>query len=150
MNKKNLFRKKPINLAFLKELEKFYNLSITFYEYLNNKLLAVDRKNRKLIVVENQRIVPSYQIIYLDEVSNCAIKKTYGNIRAGELSKHKVEDFINRIALKLCFKGKPKAMEIPLYEKNENASADIHASEIKGKEWELIVSELIPKANLRA
>ena len=116
-------------------------LNFSSQELLHNCVLGLDGINRKILVVTKEDSFYTSVIINLDDVKSCTVKKIYGTIKVGDLKKHKLEQYLEKIVLHVELHGKP-SVEIVFY---ENSNSHIYESlelEQKAKHWEAILSKM--------
>ncbi|TCJ17045.1 hypothetical protein EPD60_06965 [Flaviaesturariibacter flavus] len=89
-------------------------LLLSSQEILRDTVIGLDARNRRLLVVDSGE-----QLIALDDIRECTVKKEYAPIRPGALSGRRLDAFLRRISLRLEFKSRP-GCEIVFY----NVKAD--------------------------
>lgn len=122
---------------------KYLKLSFTKQDHLANKLIGIDSKKRKLMILKNVNDKPVCCVIDLKDLRSCCVKKTYGSINAGSLKIKKLEEFLGSISLQLGFKERNKTVIINFYDQRFNEPNECLAMETKAKQWAHIVADLI-------
>lgn len=120
------------------------NVSFSSQEILNDCVIGFDGKHRKLLILKQSN--PSeydWQIIDLDDILNCFIKKTYRSIKAGVLKKRRIEDYLETINLRLEFPDCREPIEIPFYEHASHKGRKISELDKRAKSWQIMLSKML-------
>lgn len=131
-------------------LDQFYNLGIennisfSSQEILKDCIIGFDGKHRKLVVLQHcGQLEIDWLIIHLDDVLNCFVKKTYRGIKAGELRKRRVEDYLESIVLILEFFDSRTPVEISFYERVGHKGQKVSELDRKAKSWQIVLSKML-------
>jgi hypothetical protein len=116
-------------------------LNFSSQEVLHNCVLGIDGINRKIMVVTKDESVYSSFIMSLDEIKSSTVKKIYGTIKVGDLKKHKLEQYLEKVILHFELHGKP-SVEIIFYQNSNNHIYEARELEQKAKHWEAILSKM--------
>lgn len=127
----------------LSELGSKFSLSFSSHEVLGNKIMGLDGINKKLLILEQTDGQSHSYIIDLDEAKAITVKKIYSSIKAGELKKRRIEEFLKTIQLQFEFGNGKEDIVLPFYESKINNIYDLPGLERKIKNWQLILSKMI-------
>jgi hypothetical protein len=144
---KNVKYMRNSTIDLLKQFSKLgieYNISFSSQEILNECIIGFDGKHRKLVVLKQcGQFEYDWYIINLDDVLSCYIKKTYRSIKAGELKKKKIEDYLESIILGLEFFDNRTPVEISFYEHAGHKGRKISELDRKAKSWQIMLSKML-------
>ena len=142
---------KSVKKVFLKlsELGSRLNLSFSSHVMLIDKVIALDGIKRKLLVAKVADDLESPYTIELNEVKEISIRKTYSNIKPGELNKKKFNEFLETILLQFEFKNQNKKIGVPFYESDKHGIQNLDKLERNARIWQMILSKMInPKTDM--
>ena len=87
--------------------------------------------------------------IELNEVKEISIRKTYSNIKPGELNKKKFNEFLETILLQFEYKNQDKKISLPFYESDKHGIQNLEKLDRNARIWQMILSKMInPKRNI--
>jgi hypothetical protein len=144
MHRLQLKKKKEKLLIFFRRLGSLYNLSFTGHEILADKIIGLDSRRRKLLIVEESHNKYDANIIDLYQVKACKVKQTYLDVNAGEFKKNKIEEYLSAVALQLDFKNGATPIVLSFYKNISNSLQDIKELANKIKQWETVLSKMLP------
>jgi hypothetical protein len=131
-------------LSLFSKMGTEYNISFSSQEILNDCIIGLDGINRKLLVLKtNSSSYYDWFIIDLDEVQNCALQKTYKSIKAGELKKRSMEEYLEKINLRIDFQDHKSSVEICFYDQTYNKGYKVAELDRKAKNWEIMLSKML-------
>ena len=130
-------------LNLLSRVGSEYNLSFSSQEILKPCAFGLDGLNRKILIMKNAGDEFNTKIIDLDEVRACSIKRTFGCIRAGDLSNKELKQYLQKIVLQFEFRNNKLPVEIPFFDHAEHTIYQLSAIERKAKHWQAILSKMI-------
>lgn len=133
----------------LSELGSKFNMSFSSHEVLGNKIMGLDGINKKLLVLEQTDGQNHSYIIDLDEVKAMSVKKIYSSIKAGELKKNRIEEFLKIIQLQFEFGNGKEDIVLPFYESEIDSIYDLPGLERKIMNWQLILSKMTSTKNMK-
>ena len=81
-------------------------------------------------------------IIDLDEVKTITVKRIYSSIKAGELKKRRMEEFLKTIQLQFDFENGKEDIFLPFYESKIDNINDLPGLERKIKNWQMMLSKM--------
>jgi hypothetical protein len=120
------------------------NISFSRKEILKDCIIGLDGKHRKLVVLQQfGQFAYDWHIIDLNDIQSCFIKKTYRNIKAGELKKRKIGDYLESINLGLEFLDNRTPLEISFYARAGHKSWKVSELDRKAKNWQIMLSTII-------
>ena len=128
----------------LSELATKLNMTITKYFSIRNKLFALDRKKKRLVICEENNGATRFHLINLQKIKSIMIKKAYGGINAGELREKRPEEFLKFIHLQFEDSG-DNIISLSLYEKGRDDIKHLRKLEIISKRLQSIFSLLTRK-----
>lgn len=146
INKKHSKEKREKLLQRFSQLGSEYQLTYASQEIFKERIIGLDGVHRKLLVLEDKDGGQSHQIIHLEEVSNCSVKKVHAAISADAKQKN-IDSPLQSIALQFDFKDKKPALLLPFYDSIANHVFEIAELEAKAKDWESILSKMLVKEN---
>lgn len=124
------------------------NLIFSSQEILNDCILGLDGIRRKLLVVTRDEGFYGSFLVDINRMRNCSVKKIYGTIKAGELKKHHLDQYLEKIVLHLELENNPP-VEILFYKHFDNSIYETPEMEKKARYWEAMLSQLqIPQKNI--
>jgi hypothetical protein len=133
-------------LRHTNELGIVCNLSFSSQEVFKGCAIGLDGKHRKLLIVEKSNATNyDWHLIDLDNVINCTLKKTYRSIKAGELEKRSIEEYLETINLRLEFLDHREPIEIPFYAHDSNKEVNITELERKARRWQIMLSKMLKR-----
>lgn len=126
----------------LSELGSKFSLSFSSHEVLGNRIMGLDGIKKKLLVLEQTDGQNHSYIIDLDEAKAISVKKIYRSIKAGELKKRGIEEFLQTIQLQFEFGNGKEDIVLPFYESKIDNIYDLPGLERKIKNWQMILSKI--------
>ena len=139
---KNIMSVKKVFLK-LSELGSRLNLSFSSHVLLVDKVIALDGIKRKLLVAKVADDLESPYTIELNEVKEISIRKTYSNIKPGELNKKKFNEFLETILLQFEYKDQDKKIGLPFYESHKHGIQNLEKLERNARIWHMVLSKMI-------
>ena len=128
-------------LSLIKKLGRRRGMNISSHEELGESAFALDPSKKELIVLTSGPKKSFFTVINLANVKKCTVVKKYRSIRAGEMKKKSLRDFIKSIRLNLEFNNNIAAVSLPLYkDRSKMAPED---AEAKAMQWQAVLSGLI-------
>ena len=124
------------------ELSSKFNLSFSRCVAIGNKFFGLDRKKRRLFVSAVDQDITGSHLIDLEKIKSVSVTKTYDSIKAGELTKRKLEEFLNSIHLRFEYFDMNETL-FPFYEKRKDSIMDVSKMDLASKDFQLILSKLI-------
>jgi hypothetical protein len=145
---KNIMSVKKVFLK-LSELGSRLNLSFSSHVLLIDKVIALDGIKRKLLVAKVADDLESPYTIELNQVKEISLRKTYSNIKPGELNKKKFNEFLETILLQFEYKDQGKKVGLPFYESDKHGIQNLDKLERNARVWQMILSKMInPKGDM--
>jgi hypothetical protein len=142
---RNLRNKKEKLLSYVSKIGSQQRLFFARQEELLNSIIALDRLQRKLLIIEENNGRYYWKIIALEEVENCTLKKVYDSIDAGGLKAKRVEGYLRTIALQLNFNNDKPSFDLIFYENTVNNIYEMSELENKARKWQAMLSKIIVK-----
>lgn len=128
-----------------------YNLSFASQEVLKDYVFGIDGRKRKILLIHRlQDDVYQDEVIDLDEIKTCSVKKIYGSIKQGALKNKKLEQHLTKIVLHFEFSNNKPPVELCFYEHIQNSIYQIYEMEQKARHWQAILSKIIPNTKTAA
>jgi hypothetical protein len=127
--------------SILSELGSKLRLSFSSMMQLGKTLIGLDGLNRKLIVLEHRDGKDQHSIIDMNSVTGIVLKKTYRSIPAGQRSKRKVEEFLERVQLQFEHTGAEPFL-LTFYERQKSNAQESAKYERNARSWQLILSKM--------
>lgn len=127
----------------LRKLNSKFNLSFSNLIASGNKIIGLDVMKKKLLIAEKMNGFFRPCFVELDKVRIITVQKIYNGIKAGELKKRSIEEFLQSIRLQLEFGNGENTIVLPFYEK---ATDDIHNLkwlEGKARNWQMMLSGML-------
>ena len=126
------------------ELGSRYQVNFTSQAILKDEILGIDGVQRKLLILNttDKNEMP-HELIDLDELRHCSVKKSYGSINNGDLKNKKLEQYLEKIVLCFEFHMKKPAIEVSFYNHLKNHLFEIPELEQKAKDWESFLSKML-------
>jgi len=139
----NKHKRKAMNtlLKHYSQMGTEYGLNFSGQEILKNCIIGIDGINRKVLVVRKENELYVSQIIYLNKVKSCSVKKIYGTIKANDLKKHQLEQYLEKIILHFEISDQPP-VEVIFYQHVDNHILEALEMELKAKNWETVLSKM--------
>jgi hypothetical protein len=119
-------------------------LLFSTHDEVGANVIALDVQQRKLLYLKHAQKASSCLIIDLNDLKQCAIRKEYAAINAGELKTKKLQHFLKNIFLNIWFKNSLRVIALPFYKAETDGVQYVEQAEAKAKKWEAIVSKLKP------
>ena len=140
---KNKTKVDKFNWLQLKKLGARFKLSLSSYVALGNKIIGVDVLERKLLIAEKIDGLFHPYLIELSKVSVITTKKIYNSIKAGELKKRRIEEFLQSIFLQLELRNGEDTITLPFYERSKDDIHKLHWLESKARNWQMMLSKML-------
>ena len=133
-------------LSDIKKIAAHFPLSLSKTDVMKKRALGLDQKAGKLIYLDD-RVHPYFMLIDLNKTASCSINMSYKNISAGDLEDKKVDDFTEKIFLRLHRKDDLKPVDIQFYDHKENQKHEVsHMMDLAGR-WKKAISNLLSPTN---
>lgn len=132
-----------INILKLRELGSKFNLSFASYVTLGNKIIGLDVTKRKLLIAEKINGLFRPYFVELNKVSVITVQKIYNSIKAGDLKKRRIEEFLQSIRLQLEFENGENTIVLPFYERTIDDIHNLHGLESKARNWQMMLSNML-------
>ncbi len=119
------------------------NLSFSSQELLNGSILGLDAMRLKLLILQ-QGDEDSYErnIIDLEMVKNCSVKKVYKPFHEGNSKGNKIETYLDKIVLHFEFTDNRESSEVNFYRHISNNIYEMQDLEHKARKWELMLLQM--------
>ena len=127
----------------LNELVSKYNMSFSGHDVLGNKIMGMDGIKKKLLILEETNDHSHSYLVDLDTVAAITVKKIYNSIKAGELKKRKIAEFLKTIQLQFEFSNGKEDLVLPFYESTTDNISELPGLERKIKNWQMILSKMM-------
>lgn len=108
----------------LKSIASHFSLHLSQTYLLRQQAIGIDNTRRKMILLERSKH-PHFRIVDLDKITSCSMKVSYKNIGPGELEDKNMDDFIEKMSLKLDHIDESKSIELSFFNSIDNASIDL-------------------------
>ena len=119
-----------------------FDLSFSSQLVFGNKIVALDGRKKCLLVLDAVNELSEPVVIYLTDVANVTMKKSYGSIKQGELKKKGIEEFLKRIDLQFEFRDKSETIILSCYESEIGDQIDRAKLVRDAKNWQMILSKM--------
>lgn len=130
-------------LSCFSELGSLNHLTFSSQEILKDTAIGLDGVHRKLLVVtRNNEATFSNQLLNLNEVKTCAVKKQHGTVYAGS-KKNPMEHYLEKVAIHFEFRNSQEPIEVVFYHHISSDVYEIKEMSEKAKHWEVILSKLL-------
>ena len=127
----------------LNKLGSKLNLSFSSYVTLGNKIIGLDVMKRKLLIAEKINGLFRPYFIELNKVSVITVQKIYNSIKAGDLKKRRIEEFLQSIRLQLEFENGENTIILPFYERTIDDIHNLKWLESKARNWQMMLSKML-------
>ena len=127
----------------LNKLGSMFNLSFSNYVTLGNKIIGLDVMKRKLLIAEKINGLFRPYFIELNKVSVITVQKIYNSIKAGDLKKRRIEEFLQSIRLQLEFENGESTIVLPFYERTIDDIHNLKWLESKARNWQMMLSKML-------
>ena len=131
------------NYAQLRNLGSKFNLSFSRYIALGNKIIGLDVMKRKLLIAEKIDGLFRPYFIELNKISVITVQKIYNSIKAGDLKKRKIGEFLQSIRLQLEFENGENTIVLPFYERTIDDIHNLQWLESKARNWQMMLSKML-------
>ena len=131
------------NYLQLNKLGSKFNLSFSNYVTLSNKIIGLDVMKRKLLIAEKINGLFRPYFIELNKVSVITVRKIYNSIKAGDLKKRRIEEFLQSIRLQLEFENGENTIVLPFYERTIDDIHNLKWLESKARNWQMMLSKML-------
>ena len=129
-------------LFYLSKIGSQHRLCFTSQEELLNIVIGLDGLQRKLLTAEENNGRYDWNIIDLDEVENCSVKKVYDSIKAGGLIRKWIVEYLRTVALRFHFKNDKPSFDLIFYENTVNNIYEMSELESKARKWQAMLSKM--------
>jgi hypothetical protein len=133
------------NYLQLDQLGHQFNLTFSRYITLGNKIIGLDIIKRKLLIAEKNNGLLHHYFIELNKVGMVTIQTIYDSIKAGELKKKRIREFLRSIQLQFRFRDGDNTIVLPFYERTIDDIHNLKWLESKARNWHMILSNMLPK-----
>ena len=120
-----------------------FNLSFSSQLKFGNKIIALDGIKKCLLVLETDKEINQPYIIDLNNVAVVTVKKSYGNIKHGELKNKGIEEFLKRIDLQFEFANNNETISLSFYDRETDDKRDRSKLDRNAKIWQMILTRII-------
>ena len=141
-------KKKTSLFSGIHELAKRCRKLCSRYDILDGKIIGLDTSKKRLLYLRHANKSSAVTEIDLINVSNCTVKKQYGEIDAGGLNNKTLQEYLLSISLELQFKNGTKAYCIPFYKKKNDKAFNTQALEEKARAWQSMVTSVLKRSSL--
>lgn len=141
--KRTIYRKSYIRLRRLASL---LNLSISRYFSFGSKAIGLDQVN-KTVLISPGNGEQETSLIEMEKISRISLKKSYGSIKAGELSKNAMGQFLKYIGLQFEYINSKTPTVLSLFEKEKDENKDLVRLDLSSKKLHLVLSKMIDNTN---
>jgi hypothetical protein len=118
-------------------------LSFANHEVLPNKIIGLDKTNKKLLIVEGNGKDYGTECIDLTEVKTCRVKRIYHAIKAGGFSQKKLHDYLSAVAIEFKFRNNSNSFVLDFYKPQANIMYKVADIERKARKWEALLSKIL-------
>ncbi len=137
--RRTLYRKSYLRLRRLASL---LNLSISGYFSFGTKAIGLDQVNKALLISQGNGEQES-SLIKLEKIRRISLRKSYGYIKAGGLSKNAMGQFLKYIGLQFEYINSRTPTVLSLYEKEKDENKDLVRLDLSSKKLHLVLSRMI-------
>jgi uncharacterized pyridoxamine 5'-phosphate oxidase family protein len=130
-------------LSFFRDIAAVHNLSFTGQEVLRALAIGLDGPNRKLVIVEEKNDTYDPQVIDLQEVHTCRIKKVYTAIHSNDYKRNRPDDYLKSMALELDLRNRKYPVVVTFYSNEQNSVHEIAELEARVRSWETMLSKML-------
>jgi len=130
-------------LSFFRDIAAVHNLSFTGQEVLRALAIGLDGPKKKLVIVEEKNDSYDPQVIDLQQVHSCRIKKIYTAIHSSDYKKNRPDDYLKSIALELDLKTSKAPVVVFFYRNEQNSVHEIAELEARVRSWETMLSKML-------
>ena len=125
-----------------------HNLFVSKQEIINDSIIGLDGKNRKLLVVY-QKEADSYGevIINLEEVKQITVESITAIMDAGHSKNARTDQFLEKIVLRFLFNSGKAAYDFPFFTYKDSIY-QLQELQQKAKQWEASFKPLLNPAKL--
>ena len=134
-----------VNYFQLNKLGSRLKLSFSSCATLGNKIIGLDVVKKKLVIAEKINGLFRPFFIDLNKVSIISIQKIYSSIKAGDLKKRRVEEFLQSICIQLKFGNADNTIILPIYERTRDDINSLRQLERKARNWQMMLSKMLPE-----
>ncbi len=120
------------------------NLSFSSQELLNGSMLGLDAIKMKLLILQpDGEDAYGWNIIDLEMVKHCVVKKIYEPFYEGNSREKRNENYLDKIVLHFEFSDNSASKEVDFYRHITNNIYEMQHLEQKAKKWELILMQMM-------
>ncbi|MEI6949207.1 hypothetical protein V9K67_18630 [Paraflavisolibacter sp. H34] len=128
----------------LHQLGSELDLSFSSQQLLRNGVMGLDGIRRHLLVVtETGKGDYDWEVMALNAIESCSVKKTYRTIHANALKGRGLDDYLECILLRFELAGGRKPVEVPFYRSGENDPEEMPALEQRVRNWQVMLSKML-------
>jgi len=98
---------------------------------------------RKLLIAEQIDGLFRPYFIELNKLSVITVQKIYNSIKAGDLKKRKIGEFLQSIRLQLEFENGESRVILPFYERTIDDIHNVQWLESKARNWQTMLSKML-------
>ena len=132
-----------VNYFQLNKLGSRLKLSFSSCATLGNKIIGLDVVKKKLVIAEKINGLFRPFFIDLNKVSIISIQKIYSSIKAGDLKKRRVEEFLQSICIQLKFGNGDNTIILPFYERTIDDINKLRWIEGQARNWQMTLSKIL-------
>jgi hypothetical protein len=137
-------------LADLKKICAHFKLNFSNTEVVRKAAFAVDTAKKKLLLI-HESDHPYFKTIDLKNVDACTVKVDYKSISAGDLDEKSMNNFVDRIELRLSHIDPSRSVNIGFYDTKEDNVSELQQLIDKATGWRDKITSMLPgKVKLRA
>ena len=132
-----------LNHLQLNQLDSKFNLDFSSYTTLRNKIIGLDIIRKTLLIAEKNNGLFRHYLIELNKVCMITVQTIYDSIRAGDLKKKRIEEFMQSIRLQLEFEDGENTIVLPFYERSIDDIQNLKSLASKARNWQTILSKVL-------
>lgn len=132
---------------YLANLGRSHNLTVSNQEILKCSMMGLDDKRKKMLIVTGlSEGRPHHEIIDLNDVRSCSVKKYYGKIDVNGLKDRELNQYLEKIVLQIGFRSIRQSADILFYRRTDNDIRELPELELKARKWMELLSENLPSS----
>ena len=120
--------------------------SISSQAVLHNTVIGLDGVHRIFIILRYKEEKNVHlQVVHLDEVQACTVRKTYGTIPGGGLANRPLEQYLQSVVLCFTFNTEKLPVEVSFYHHAADLLTQLGTLEQKARDWEAVLTKMLGK-----